>query len=171
MGAVRLYIRIVDKISFVSGRLVSVLMPLMMLVLAFEVVSRYAFNAPTLWAYDTAIFIFGYVGVIAGASLMRERAHINVDLLYARLPPRARAALDVGTGLVALFFLALVALYCWREGVGAIARGARRSTEWAPPVGHFILAIAVGAFLLALQTLANWLRALHLALTGRELAP
>ena len=57
-----MFVRVVDTISEKVGLAVSVLMPLMVAVLSFEVISRYIFNSPTLWAYDIAIFIFGYTG-------------------------------------------------------------------------------------------------------------
>lgn len=159
----------IDRLSLLVGYLVSVLVPGMVIVLAIEVVSRYVFDAPTLWVYDTATFMFGYCGLLAGAFAMRERAHINVDILYARLSKRVRAGLDVVTGLLTFFFLILVILYTWPEAMTAIARGTRRPSEWAPPVGHYVLLIPVSAGLVLLQGLANWVRSLHLVVTGREL--
>lgn len=171
MAALRAYLRAVDRLSELVGMAMSVLAPLMVLVLVWEVVSRYVFGAPTIWAYDTAIFLFGYIGLLAGANVMRQRQHINVDLVYNLFPPRGRAVLDVIGGLLVFFFLGLVVVYGWGAAIDAIRHGARRSTEWAPPVGHFMLMIPVGAFLLLLQASANWLRSLHVALTGRAVTP
>jgi TRAP-type C4-dicarboxylate transport system permease small subunit len=167
MRALALLLRTIDRVSTVAGYSVSVLVPLMILSLVYEVVSRYFFNAPTLWAQDISIFLFGYIGLLGGAMVMRERAHITVDLFYARMSPRLRAACDVVTGLVSMFFLVLVVLYCWDAGIDAIRHGLRRPTDWAPPVGHFFLAVAAGGFLLLLQSFAHWLRSLHFLLTGR----
>ena len=169
MTLLKRLLRIVDRISMLFGYLVSVLVPLMILALVYEVVSRYFFNAPTLWAQDVSIFLFGYIGLLGGAFVMKENAHINVDLFYARMKPRTRAVCDVLTGLLIMFFLVLVVVYAWHEGMKAIRLGLRRPTDWAPPLGHFILAIAGGGLLLLLQALAHWIRNLHIALTGRPL--
>ncbi len=171
MTLLKLLLRCIDRLSMIVGYSVAVFVPLMILSLVYEVISRYFFHAPTLWAQDVSIFLFGYIGLLGGASVMKERAHINVDLVYARLKPRARAGCDVLSGLVIMFFLILVTVYGWHEGVKAIELGLRRPTDWAPPMGHFILAISIGGFLLLLQTLAHWIRDLHVLLTGRPLEP
>ncbi len=151
------------------GLLVSVLMPAMVVVLAIEVVARYVFNRPTLWAYDTAIFMFGYTGLLGGAYALKRREHINVDLFYARLSPRGKAVLDVITGLLFFFFMALVVIYGWGTAIQAIEGGEATATLWGPPIGHFKLMIPIGAALLILQGLANWIRSLYLAATNKEL--
>jgi TRAP-type C4-dicarboxylate transport system permease small subunit len=169
MALLKLLLRVVDRLSMLAGYSVSALVPVMILSLVYEVVSRYFFNAPTLWAQDVSIFLFGYIGLLGGAFVMREHAHINVDLFYGRMRPRTRAACDVFSGLLVMFFLVLTVVYCWHVGVKAIELGLRRPTDWGPPMGHFILAISVGGFLLLLQTLAHWIRNLHMVLTGRPL--
>ena len=167
MGALRSLLRLIDSISLWSGRLVSIGVPLMVLSLSFEVISRYLFDAPTLWAQDTSIFFFGYVGLIGGAYVMREKAHINVDLFYAHMSVRGKAACDSFSYLVALFFLGLVTVYGYHETVRDFELGLRRPTDWAPPIGPFVIAIVIGAALLFMQTFAQWIRSLHLLLTGR----
>jgi TRAP-type mannitol/chloroaromatic compound transport system permease small subunit len=162
-------LRAVDRLSEGIGLLVSVLMPAMVVVLAIEVVARYVFNSPTLWAYDTAIFMFGYTGLLGGAYALKRREHINVDLFYARLSPRGKAVLDVITGLLFFFFMALVVIYGWGTAIDALEGGEATATLWGPPIGHFKLMIPIGAALLILQGLANWIRSLYLAATNKEL--
>ena len=162
-------LRAVDRLSEGIGLLVSVLMPAMVVVLAIEVVARYVFNSPTLWAYDTAIFMFGYTGLLGGAYALKRKEHISVDLFYARLSPRGKAVLDVITGLLFFFFMTLVVIYGWGTAIEAIEGGEATATLWGPPIGHFKLMIPIGAALLILQGLANWIRSLYLAATNREL--
>ncbi len=169
MNLLRGLLHAIDTLSLWSGRLVAILVPVMVVALSYEVISRYFFDAPTLWAQDTAVFVFGYIGLIGGAYVMRERAHINVDLFYAKMTPRAKALCDTITGLVALFFLSLVVVYGWRETMHAYNANQHRPTDWAPPLAPFILAICVGGLLLLLQTLALWIRNVHLLVTGEKL--
>lgn len=169
MRSIKFALRTVDRLSEGIGLLVSVLMPAMVVVLAIEVVARYVFNSPTIWAYDTAIFMFGYTGLLGGAYALKRKEHINVDLFYARLSPRGKAVLDVITGLLFFFFMALVVVYGWTSAIEAIKGGEATATLWGPPIGHFKLMIPIGAALLILQGLANWIRSLYLAATNREL--
>jgi TRAP-type mannitol/chloroaromatic compound transport system permease small subunit len=159
----------VGRVSDFVGHSVSVLMPALVVVLTTEVICRYIFKSPTLWAFDVAIFMFGYVGLLSGAHVLKRREHINVDIVYSRFSPRGRAVLDTVSGLIFFFFIILVIVYGWRAAAVSLAAGDRTATEWAPPLGHFKLMIPVGAFLLFLQGLANWVQCLYLAVTGREM--
>jgi TRAP-type mannitol/chloroaromatic compound transport system permease small subunit len=169
MRFIKLALRSVDRLSEGIGLLVSVLMPAMVLVLAIEVVARYVFNSPTIWAYDTAIFMFGYTGLLGGAYALKRKEHINVDLFYTRFSLRGRAVLDVITGLLFFFFMGLVVVYGWTAAIEALKGGEATATLWGPPIGHFKLMIPIGAGLLILQGLANWIRSLYLAATNKEL--
>ena len=112
MKLLKTYIRLVDRLSHTVGRLVSVLMPAMVVVLAFEVVARYVFKRPTIWVYDLAIFMFGYIGLLAGAYVLKNRQHVNVDILYDRFSPRQKAISDSLTGLL-FFFLVVKPMVRW----------------------------------------------------------
>jgi TRAP-type mannitol/chloroaromatic compound transport system permease small subunit len=162
---------VIDRISMLAGRLVAVLVPAMVLVLGYEVLARYFFNAPTIWAHDLSILFFAHAGLLAGAYAHAERRHITVDVVYVRLGVRQRATLDALTGLLVFLFAGLVFVYGWEETAEAIRLGARMSTEWAPPRAYLVAVIPVSAGLLLLQQLANWIRSLHVAFTGRELEP
>jgi TRAP-type mannitol/chloroaromatic compound transport system permease small subunit len=168
MRALRAILRGIDAVSYWSGRAVAYLVPVMILALVYEVISRYFFSAPTLWAQDVSIFCFGYIGLIGGAYVMREHAHINVDLVYARMSQRTKAIFDVITGLTALFFLSLVTYYCALEAERAFRLGLNRPTDWAPPLGPFIMPISIGGALLWLQCLANLTRNVFFLATGRR---
>lgn len=169
MQALRAVLRGIDWLSHQSGRMVSILVPVMILALVYEVISRYFFNAPTLWAQDVSIFCFGYIGLIGGAYVLREHAHINVDLVYARMGQRKKSVCDVITGLTGLFFMSLVVFYSAHEAERAFRLGLNRPTDWAPPLGPFILPIALGGALLWLQMLANLTRNIYFLATGRKL--
>ncbi|MFN3641893.1 MAG: TRAP transporter small permease subunit [Gemmobacter sp.] len=148
----------VDWTSNTVGRLVSVCLPAMVAVIGFEVVARYAFAAPTRWAYDMALLLFAWAGMLGGAAALRRDAHIRVDIVTARLGPRGRAAMDLVTLPFAAFFLGLVV---WQVGLTALdawERGLRRPTDWAPPLVLFLAPAPLGATLLLLQAGANAVR-------------
>jgi TRAP-type mannitol/chloroaromatic compound transport system permease small subunit len=169
MNAIKKLIVAIDAISEWIGRIVSVLIPLMVLVLLAEVIMRYAFDRPTLWAYDTAIFMYGYVGILAGAYTLKHKNHIVVDVVYNLFSPRTKAAMNVFTGLLMFLFLIVFIKYTLPVAITALKAGHRTNTQWAPPLGHFRLIIPIGAALLILQGIANWIRDVYFAFTGRQL--
>ncbi len=60
-------LRTIDSISAWLGKYLGFLLFPLVGVLFIEVVLRYGFNRPTLWAHETAIFLFGTLGMFAGA--------------------------------------------------------------------------------------------------------
>lgn len=169
MKCIIFFIRVVNRLSELSGLAVSVLMPAMVIVLTIEVVARYFFARPTIWVYDTAIFMFGYVGLLSGAYVMKHHGHINVDMVFNLFSPRGRAVLETIFGLLFFYFMGLLIYYCGVAGIDSFMAGDRTATEWGPPLGHFKLMIPVGGILLILQGLANWIQSLYLAINNKEL--
>lgn len=169
MRMLRSFIYITGLISEWSGRAVSVLIPAMAAALVFEVVARYVFDSPTVWAHETSIFMFGYAGTLAGAYVLKYRAHISVDVVYARLSPRVKAILDSITALIFFCAVGLVIYKGWGSAMFALATDAHSSSTWGPPLAHFRFVIPVGGFLLILQGISNWLRDLYFAITNKEL--
>ena len=168
-NALRCLVRAIDRISETCGLAVAVLMPVMVCVLFTEVFSRYVLRNPTSWAQESAIFMFAGIGLLAGADVMRKKAHISVDVLYVLMPRRARIVVDLMVGLVIFFFLGLVIYYGGKATVDAFAFGLLRPMVPQLPLGPFLALIPLGALLLFMQTLANWLRSLYVLTTGREL--
>lgn len=155
----------IDRLSERTGQWLSLLMPAMVLVIGFEVVARYFFAAPTIWAYDTALLCYAWLGMLGGAFAMKRNGHIRVDIVSSRLPPRGQAALELVTFPLVAFFLVLVV---WQVGLAALDAwhtGSRRPTEWAPPLILFLGAAPVGAVLVLLQLTAGAIRA-YGVLTG-----
>jgi TRAP-type mannitol/chloroaromatic compound transport system permease small subunit len=61
----------------------------------YEVIMRYFFNAPTLWAFDFTIQMYGAVFMMGGASAMSTKTHVKADMYYNRLSEKAQAILDL----------------------------------------------------------------------------
>jgi TRAP-type mannitol/chloroaromatic compound transport system permease small subunit len=169
MKIIKFYIRIVDRLNKLIALAVSMLIPGMMIVLIYEVVARYVFQNPTIWAYDTAIFMFGYCGLLAGAYVHKLNEHVNVDIILVRLSPRTKAILDSIVSLLFFFFIILLIIHSWETAKTSLIFNERGHSEWAPFIGHFKLMIPIGAFLLFLQGIANWIRSLYRAITDKEL--
>jgi TRAP-type mannitol/chloroaromatic compound transport system permease small subunit len=64
------------------------LIPLI-LTMVTEVVSRYVFNSPTLWAYEMAYFLTGSFFLLGLAHTLQIGAHVKVDMMTDILPDRA----------------------------------------------------------------------------------
>lgn len=171
LGLVLRLLRACDLISRAAGKGVAILVPIATLIICYEVISRYFFNAPTIWVYDMSTFMFGYIVLLTGAYVQERKGHIRIDLIYLRLSKRKQAWLDVLGMLMGLLFLGAVAFYGWERTMHDFHIGARLPSEWAPPKTHFTLMIPLGAALMMAQCLADGMRSLYFAMTGRRLDP
>ena len=61
----------------------------------YEVIMRYFFNAPTLWAFDFTIQMYGAVFLMGGASAMSTKTHVKADMYYNKLSEKGQAILDL----------------------------------------------------------------------------
>ena len=168
MGRLSGFLSGIDRASERIGRLLAWAMPLLVLVIAFEVAARYLFAAPTIWAYDSALLLYAWVGMLGGALALKRGAHIRVDLFTSRLSARGRAAMEILTAPLIVFFLGLV---IWQVGMAALDAwntGSRRPTEWAPPLFLFLVTAPLGAALILLQLAAQLARAVETLAGGKS---
>ncbi len=82
-------------------------------ILWLEVILRYVFNAPTIWAHETVIFLTAVSFVFGGLYVAARNAHIRVVLIYDMLPPRIRRHFDVAISLACAGSAAFFAIAAW----------------------------------------------------------
>ncbi len=119
--------------------------------LLFEMVARYVFSSPTIWATELTQMMFGAYVMLSGGYLLVHRGHINVDIFYARLSPRRRAMVDIITSMLFFAFLLVLLKEGWQMADDAISRWEHSHSAWNPPVWPLRAAVPVGAALLFLQ--------------------
>jgi TRAP-type mannitol/chloroaromatic compound transport system permease small subunit len=164
----RSLLKIIDSISEWAGKCTSFLILPGIAVLAWEVISRYGLNHPTMWAHGTSQRLFAAYYVLGGAYVLRYRDHVIVDLIYSRFSPRTKAILDLITSLA---FFAFCGVLLW-QGSGfaltSLSQLEPDDTPWRAPIYPVKLMIPVGALLILLQGLASFSRNLVTAVTGRK---
>jgi TRAP-type mannitol/chloroaromatic compound transport system permease small subunit len=159
----------IERVSGVFGWVGAGLVLLLILAMSYEVVMRYVFNAPTMWAYEVAAMLMGTSFLLTIAYAMVTESHVRVDFLYARLCPRRRALVDL-VGYAG--FLLPVALWMtwalWSYLAQAYASGETTGqSAWNPVVWPFRVAYVAGFVLFMLQIAAEIMRCI-LGLRGEE---
>ncbi|MGH6609622.1 MAG: TRAP transporter small permease subunit [Burkholderiaceae bacterium] len=93
----------VDRISNFFGKLFSLLIIALTLLITWEVYSRYVLNNPHAWALDVQIQMYGALFMMAGAYTLAQNNHVRGDVLYGFFQPRTQAWIDLI--LYVVFFL------------------------------------------------------------------
>jgi len=167
----RAILSVIDSISEWTGKAIGWLVAALVVVFVYEVIMRYIFNAPTIWAYETSVMLGGTIYVLGWAFVHRHHAHVRVDVFYARLSPRGKAAIDVTCALLFLFPLLIILLdvsasFTWHAW---IKHERLIETYWMPPAAPFRTVVMIGLSLFALQSVAQFIRDLSLLIRNKTL--
>nr|WP_232312777.1 TRAP transporter small permease subunit [Enterovibrio coralii] len=100
---------ILDTAIYRLGNTLSVLFIVTALISFYEVVMRYAFDAPTIWVHETASFIGGALFIIGGIYAYATNKHVRVVLVYDAVSPRARLYLNIVHHVFGLAFAIMLA--------------------------------------------------------------
>jgi TRAP-type C4-dicarboxylate transport system permease small subunit len=145
-----------DIISLVCSRLAMIATAFIVIVMFYEVVSRYVFSRPTLWANELSLWIAAFVFLLAGQYAMQQRCHIRIYIIYDMFPRWLQKTSDViSTLLICLFTFAMI----WGGYNDALRRMLRMETfgtAWDPPLpGTVKPAILVIILAVTIQAISN----------------
>ncbi|MCC6198480.1 MAG: TRAP transporter small permease [Burkholderiales bacterium] len=138
----------------------------MMLAVCIDAAARYLLRAPLPWTFDlVSYYLMVGAAYFALSSTYRHGDHVNIPMLYSRLPLRARAWVEVVTSVLAAVLFALVAHTGWESMIEAWAHGEFNPGFVRWPVWLSILPIPLGSALLVLRLLDH---SLTLATRGED---
>jgi TRAP-type mannitol/chloroaromatic compound transport system permease small subunit len=157
-----------DPIAIWSGRIAAWLIVPMVLSLCYEVVARYVFNSPTLWAYDMTFMLYGSFFMLGAAYTLQRKGHIRTDSLYSKWTVRQQGCVDAICYIV--IFIPFVAVFLW-AGWPYFAKAFTTnerfvSSPWMPVTWPFKLVMPLTGLLLACQGVAELCKSLHAAIYG-----
>jgi len=151
------------------GRLASWLTLPLMFAMVYEVFMRYAFTAPTGWAYDISRMLYGAMFVIGAGYALSKGVHIRSDFLYRNWSVRTQGRVDTVLYVFCYFpamiiFLWVASQWAWT----AVDRGERgMDTAWMPLLGPIKSCLPLGILFLVIQGVSELLKSIYAATKGR----
>ncbi len=126
--------RAADRAAVFIGRVTMMLVIALTSVMMYEVVLRYVFEAPTLWANELSLWIAGFIFLCAGLYAMQQRSHIRIFLLYDVCPRWLQRTFDcISTFLIVLFAFFLI-YGGYGEALDKLHRWETFGTAFDPPI-------------------------------------
>ena len=126
----------------------------------YEVFVRYVLNAPTVWAFDVMIQMYGALFLMAGPYALAQDAHVRGDVVYRLFSVKVQARIDFILYLI-FFFPGILALF-WYGWEIASDSWRYKEVSWNSPariqIYFFKTLIPLAGFLLILQGLAELVR-------------
>lgn len=161
-------VHIFDSVNLWVGKLVSFLLIPIILLMVYDTMMRYVFNNPTIWGGDTVRLVSGFYFLLGAGYVLLYRGHVNMDVIFNRFSIRVQAILNLLTALIFFLFCYILlhygVIFGWRALVA-------REVTMAPsflPVYPTKMILPVGAFLLIIQGISNFIRDFSTAISGRR---
>ena len=145
-----------------------VLLPLIVVVIAVDVVGRYFFSHPYQWSQEVATLALLLLFVAAIPFTTAADGHVRTETLYEKYSPRMRAVTDAASALCGAVFMGVIAYWQFHELPGLRARGEGAEFIDIPywPVSLFVaLCMLFGV----VQLLLRMVQRARLALSATDL--
>jgi TRAP-type mannitol/chloroaromatic compound transport system permease small subunit len=107
----RIIVRLIDGLNERVGIVISWLTTLMVLVVCYDVFTRYFLRSSSVAVQELEWHLFAVIFLIGAAYTLKHEGHVRVDVIYSRLQPRGRAIIDLFGGLVFLIPFALLVIW------------------------------------------------------------
>ncbi|GLK72921.1 TRAP transporter small permease subunit [Ancylobacter dichloromethanicus] len=144
----------------------------LVLVMAGNVLMRYAFNTGSVGMQELEWHLMSPLTLLCIAYTIKHEGHVRVDILYARFPLRLRQAIDLFSALSVVVLSVIVIVLSWRYVMQSYRIGEGSPDPGGLPYRFILKAMIPAGFLLLLfQSLAATLRALIPFLGGQAQPP
>ena len=109
MKFLRQYIAVADRLVEAVGKAVSWLTALLVVLICYDVVSRYLFNKSSVAIYELEWHIFALIFLIGAAYAFKHDRHVRVDVIYSKLSEKSKAWINlIGTVVLLLPFCVIL---------------------------------------------------------------
>jgi TRAP-type mannitol/chloroaromatic compound transport system permease small subunit len=164
-------VRAIDRFTDLTGTLVAWLNVPLVAVVAYEVIARYVFGAPTIWSFDLTYMFYGAIFMLGAAYALHKGAHIRTDFFFEQWSVRTRGLID-SIAYLGFFFPSLIIflVVTWGEGWYAFSIGeVSEQTPWRPILWPYKMVIPLACFLLLIQGISETIKSVYAARTGVEM--
>jgi TRAP-type mannitol/chloroaromatic compound transport system permease small subunit len=165
---VQAFLLSIDRMSTFVGKIFAWLIVLLTLVTTYDVLVTFLFRAPTLWAYDVSVFMYGTLFMMGGAYALARNAHVRGDIFYRNWPVKVQAGVDLAL-YVLFFFPGVLALLSVGTQWAQLSWTMRELSSQSPiqtPIYQFKTVIPLAAFFILIQGIAETIRCVIALRTG-----
>ena len=162
------FLKSVDGINEYVGRWVSCLGAVMTGIMVFEVVARYVFQSPTIWAMEVNQALLCAYTALAGGHILLHESHVNVEIVYGSMSVRKQALTDLVTSVFSFAFIGTLVWTGYASAMEAYEYEEVSLSLFAMPQFPVKVVIPIGSALLFLQLTAKFIRDLRILITGVE---
>lgn len=155
-GDTRQRLTIIDKITLYMSSILMFVVAFIMMAMFYEVVMRYAFEAPTLWVEEISRWLGGVIFLLSGLYAMQQRAHIRVVIIYDMVSRSWQRVMDLIATVCIVFFCYAAATGYAKNAMTKLTTWELYGSAWNPPIPATMKPlIVIACTWLAIQAINN----------------
>ena len=161
----------IDRFTDTTGTWVAWLNIPLVAAVAYEVIARYVFNAPTIWSFDVTYMLYGAIFMLGAAYALHKGAHIRTDFFFEKWSIKTKGTID-SVAYIVFFFPSLIVFFFigWNEGWYSLQiHETSEQTPWRPILWPFKMVVPLAVLLLLIQGISELVKSLYAARFGIEL--
>ena len=146
----------INRISLFLSHTIKYLIPVIVIVMIYEIFMRYVLFKPTLWANELCLWLAGVCYLVGGIYATRLRSHIRIVLLYDYVSRPTQRIFDLISTVIIVTFAAAVIYGGMEDAYRSFINWERFATYWDPPIPATMKPLTlICIFLIALQSINN----------------
>ncbi len=116
-----------------------------------DVMGRYIFNSPIPWMLEVTEYIMLYIPFLGAAFVMKDDAHIKVDVITLRFAPRNRDLLASVTSAIGGIVMGIYTWFGFQVALDFFQRRVASLEYLKMPVYLILMIIPIGSFFFTIQ--------------------
>jgi len=161
-------IKIIDALSEFFGKLSAWIFLFVGLIVTYEVVARYVFNAPTIWVDEISVVAQIWAAYIGVAYALKHKDMIVIDIAFRKHNTLSRKIVETFSLLVIMAFSAVTVKYGFEIWLDSTLKGHHTDTLLGLPKWFTQASIWMGFGILLLQTIAETIKVWTIGIDPNE---
>lgn len=160
----------IDSFSELTGKSVSWLTLVLVLITCYDVITRYIFQSSSIAIVELEWHLFAVIFLVGAAYTLKHEDHVRVDLLYSKFSPKTQALINILGTILFLIPFCLLVIYSSRNFVlNSFTIGETSPDPGGLPARYILKSILPLSFiLLLLQGVALLLKSIITFRTNSE---
>ena len=142
---------LVEKASFISALMVIIVSGM----LCYEVIARFVFNSPTIWAQDYSVLAQVWFTYLAMGYALRRGDMIRITIVLDAVRPSLREGMNRLSSFVIVIVCVFICVLQFDVLMESIATGRKQPTMLALPLYLVEIPVLLGFFILGLQAMVQ----------------
>jgi C4-dicarboxylate transporter, DctQ subunit len=138
----------------------------MMVLTTADVIARYVFNSPTMWADEMASYLLIAIVFLGLGQNIRTNGHIRIDVITNLASPRVNLVLEVFAYAVGIVFSIVLIRGAWTRFDNFWIRNVLSDSPLMTPLWVAMVPVVAGAVVLGIATVWGFVTSLRALLSG-----